>query len=288
MAKNVRIAIAQFAAAEQPATNVARAELLVEQAAQAGAQLVCLQELCTTRYFCQSEVHERFDLAEPIPGPTTDRLAAAARRDNIAVICPLFERAGPGVYFNSAVVIDRTGQLACHYRKMHVPDDPLYYEKFYFAPGDLDFRVAELDGVRVAVLICWDQWFPEAARIVALKGAEIVFYPSAIGWHDHERAEFGTEQLDAWITIQRAHAIANGVFVAAVNRVGREGTVEFWGNSFVCAPFGQILVRAPEKEEGVWVADCDLGVIETVRRHWPFFRDRRIDAYWPLLRRYDA
>ncbi len=287
MSRIVRVAVTQFAAEQQPSRNVDRAVALIEQAVEAGAEIVCLQELFTTRYFCQAEVHEHFDLAEPIPGPTTERIASVARRCKVSVICPLFERAGPGVYFNAAAVIDRCGTLVGHYRKMHIPDDPLYYEKFYFAPGDLGFSVVSLDGrVRVGVLICWDQWFPEAARIAALKGAELLVYPTAIGWHDHERAEFGQEQLDAWLTVQRAHAVANGVFVAAANRVGREGTVQFWGNSFVCAPFGRILVRAPTDEEGFWIAECDLDQVEAVRRHWPFFRDRRIDAYGPLLRRY--
>ena len=288
MSRILAVAVVQFAASESRAENLDRAAEHIRTAVRQGARLVCLQELFTTRYFCQEEVHERFDLAEPIPGPTTRRMAALAAQLRCAILCPLFERAGAGVYFNSAALIDAHGRLVHLYRKMHIPDDPLYYEKFYFAPGDRGFRVVELDGARVGVLICWDQWFPEAARILALRGAEIILIPTAIGWHDHERAEHGEAQLDAWITVQRAHAIANGAFVAVANRVGREGTVEFWGNSFVCAPFGELLTRAAAEAEGAWVAECALERVEHVRRHWPFLRDRRVDAYAPLLCRYAA
>lgn len=288
MANQVGVGLVQFAPCEDKDNNVRRALELSRDAVRRGAQIICLQELFATRYFPQTEDHAAFDLAEPIPGPTTESVAAFAREHRVTVICPVFEKAGPGVYFNSVAVIGPEGELCGRYRKMHIPDDPLYFEKFYFSPGDLGFRVFKVAGVALAPLVCWDQWFPEAARIVALKGAEIVFYPTAIGWHQHEKEQEGENQLDAWLTIQRAHAIANGVFVVAVNRVGVEGTVQFWGNSFVADPFGRVLARATAHEDEVLVVHCDLCRIEEVRRHWPFLRDRRIDAYGELLHRYIA
>lgn len=282
------VGLVQFACGEEKEENIARALRFCEEAAEKGARVICLQELFATRYFPQEENHAAFDLAEPIPGPITERFAEFARQKRVAVICPLFEKAGPGVYFNSLAVLGPSGDLLGRYRKMHIPDDPLYFEKFYFSPGDLGFRVFNIGGVLLGPLICWDQWFPEAARIVALKGAMIIFYPTAIGWHAHEKESEGADQLDAWVTIQRAHAIANGVFVVAVNRVGVEGTVQFWGNSFVADPFGRLLARAGEAEEGAVVVRCDLSQVERVRRHWPFLRDRRIDAYQEILCRFAA
>ncbi len=254
----------------------------VREAARRGAKLVCLQELFASEYFCQSEDHAQFELAEPIPGPTTEAMAKVAKEAGVSIVVPLFERRAAGVYHNSLVVVGPSGQILGQYRKMHIPDDPLFYEKFYFTPGDLGFVAVPTPGATVGPLICWDQWYPEAARLTALRGAELLVYPTAIGWHPSEKAEYGTAQLSAWQTIQRAHAIANGVFVVAVNRVGHEGPkgggLEFWGHSFVADPFGVVLAEAGEGEE-VLVVECDLGRVEEVRRNWPFLRDRRIDAY---------
>jgi N-carbamoylputrescine amidase len=265
---------------------------LVRRAAAAGAQVVCLQELFRSPYFCTREDHERFGLAEPIPGPTTDEFSALARELGIAVVVPLFERRAAGVYHNSAAVIDADGSLAGVYRKMHIPDDPLYYEKFYFAPGDLGFRAFQTRFAKVGVLICWDQWYPEAARLTAMQGADILFYPTAIGWHPSEKAEFGVAQRDAWRTIQRGHAIANGVYVAAANRIGLEsaedGGIEFFGSSFISDPFGRLVADASTDREEVLVADCDPGQVEATRQHWPFFRDRRVDAYGGITARWGA
>jgi len=262
----------------------------VDEAAGEGAQIVCLPELFRSRYFCQVEDARQFDLAEPIPGPTSDALRAAARRLGIVLVASIFERRAAGVFHNTAVVIDADGHLVGMYRKMHIPDDPLYYEKFYFTPGDLGFRTFPTRYANVGVLICWDQWFPEAARLTAMAGAEIVFYPTAIGWHPREKAEFGTAQHSAWETMQRAHAIANGVFVAVPNRVGFEpgpgDGLEFWGASFVSDPFGRVLSRASHEREELVIVACDLGLIDSVRRNWPFFRDRRIDAYGDLTKRF--
>jgi N-carbamoylputrescine amidase len=272
-----------------PDANLARAEALVRQAAQAGAQLVCLPELFRTPYFCQKEDPARFDLAEPIPGPTSQRLAELARETQTVIVGSVFERRAAGVYHNSAVVLDRDGRLAGLYRKMHIPDDPLYYEKYYFTPGDLGFCAFPTSVGKVGTLVCWDQWYPEAARLTALRGADILVYPTAIGWHPREKATHGAAQLEAWKLSQRAHALANGVFVAAINRVGHEGEsdagLEFWGNSFVCDPFGQVIACASTDREEVLLAPCDGRRIEEVRRHWPFLRDRRIDAYADLTRR---
>ncbi len=271
--------------------NLARAEKAVIEAAARGARVVCLPELFLTPYFCQVEDAQLFDLAEPIPGPTTEALGAVAARLGVVLVVPLFERRAPGVYHNSAVVLDETGRIAGRYRKMHIPDDPAFYEKFYFTPGDLGFTAVPTRFGRLGVLICWDQWFPEAARLTAMSGADVLLYPTAIGWHPAEKAALGDEQRAAWRTIQRAHAIANGVFVAAVNRVGLERPaaggdgIEFWGSSFVAGPMGQVMVEGPADAEAVLIAEIDPDRIEAARRGWPFLRDRRIDAYGPLLNR---
>lgn len=280
----VRVALVQMQCGEDPEANLAEALARVTEARDRGAQIVCLPELFRSRYFCQSEDHEKFDLAEPIPGPTSDALSAAARSHEVVLIGSIFERRAAGVYHNSACVMDTDGSMVGLYRKMHIPDDPLYYEKFYFTPGDLGFRAFPTRHGTVGVLVCWDQWFPEAARITALQGAEILFYPTAIGWHDEEKVEHGPGQHDAWRTVQRGHAVANGVYVAASNRVGREGTVEFWGGSFVSGPFGDVLAEAGHETPEVVLVDCDLRRVEEVRRHWPFLRDRRIDAYRGITR----
>lgn len=279
------VALVQMACEESPAANLKKAIHLIAQASRQQARVVCLPELFRTRYFCQSEDHRHFALAEPIPGPTTQALGAAARKYRVVLIGSVFERRAPGVYHNTAVVFERTGKLIGQYRKMHIPDDPLYYEKFYFTPGDLGFSVFPTSAARIGTLVCWDQWYPEAARLTALRGAEILFYPTAIGWHQSEKQRWGRKQYDAWLTIQRAHAIANGCFVAAANRVGREGTVEFWGGSFLCDPFGGLLAQASHDREEVILAECDWREVERTRQHWPFLRDRRIDAYAGLTQR---
>jgi len=264
----------------------------VEEAARRGAAVVCLPELYRTPYFCQREDAALFDLAESVPGPTSERLGEAARKAGVAVIAPIFERRAAGLYHNTALFLDADGSLAGMYRKMHIPDDPSFYEKFYFTPGDLGFRAVDLAPGRVGALICWDQWYPEGARLTALKGATALFYPTAIGWHPAEKARNGAAQLEAWRTIQRAHAIANGVYVAAVNRVGFEGGppgqsgLEFWGTSFLCDPFGVVIAEASTDREEILVGEVDLSRIEEVRRNWPFLRDRRIDAYQGLDRRF--
>jgi N-carbamoylputrescine amidase len=271
----------------------------VEEAARGGARIVCLPELFRSRYFCQSEDPAHFELAEPVPGPSTELLGKAAAEHGVTVVAPLFERRAEGVYHNTAVVLGERGAELGRYRKMHIPDDPLYLEKFYFTPGDLGFHSVATEAARLGVLICWDQWFPEAARLTALAGAQILLYPTAIGWQFDEGPEVDAAQLDAWETVQRAHAIANGVFVAAVNRVGQEppmgtagaprggeGGIRFWGRSFLADPFGRVLARASDREEELLLVECDLSAVEDVRRDWPFLRDRRIDAYADLLRRF--
>jgi len=286
------VGLVQMRCAADPEENLARAEQRIAEAARAGAQIVCLQELFRSEYFCRDERADLFDLAEPVPGPTTERLARLAKDAGVTVVASLFERRAPGLYHNTAAVLNPDGQLAGIYRKMHIPDDPLYFEKFYFTPGDLGYRVFDTPFARIGVLVCWDQWYPEAARLTAMQGAEVIFYPTAIGWHPAEKAEHGAAQADAWRTIQRGHAIANGVYVAAVNRVGFEGTpgrgLEFWGGSFVADPFGAVLAEAGRTEEEVLVVACDRRRIEEVRRNWPFFRDRRIDSYAGLTRRWLA
>lgn len=283
----VRIALVQMRCNDVPAKNLARAEAAIAEAAAQGAQIVCLPELFRTSYFCQTESAAHFDLAEPIPGPTTTLLSESARKHQVVLIAGLFERRAAGIFHNSAIVLDADGALVGKYRKLHIPDDPCFYEKFYFTPGDLGVGVFSTRFARIGVLICWDQWFPETARLAALKGAQILFYPTAIGWLDAEKTEWGRRQQDMWQTVQRGHAIANGLFVAAVNRVGVEGELHFWGSSFLADPMGQLLSTGGQ-EESLLVVDCPLGQIETVRRDWPFLRDRRLDAYQHLDCRYLA
>ena len=280
-----RIALVQQRATEDREQNLSSAEQAIRSAAAGGAGLVCLQELFTARYFPQTEDDSRFDLAESVPGPTTERLGKLAADLGVVLIAPLFERRAAGVYHNTACVIDADGTLLGRYRKMHVPDDPLFYEKFYFTPGDTGFRAFDTAVGRVGVAICWDQWFPESARLLALDGAELLLFPTAIGWIDREPDAARAAQRDAWRIVQRAHAIANGVFVAAPNRVGTEERIEFWGGSFVCDPAGRLIAEAPADAEHVLLVDCDLGQVEAQRRAWPFLRDRRIDAYGDLLLR---
>jgi N-carbamoylputrescine amidase len=279
------IALIQMRCVAQPGKNLSTALKRVAEAAKRGAQIVCLPELFRSLYFCQTEDHDNFKLAEPIPGPTAEALSQAARKHRIVLIGSIFERRSAGVYHNTAVVFDADGSLVGKYRKMHIPDDPLYYEKFYFTPGDLGFQSFKTKHANIGTLVCWDQWYPEGARLTALKGAQILFYPTAIGWHKKEKARFGKKQYDAWLTIQRSHAIANGCFVAAPNRVGREGAVQFWGGSFVCDPFGEIIAHASHDREEVLLAKCDLKKVEQTRQHWPFLRDRRIDAYSGITQR---
>jgi len=272
--------------AADPKLNLDKAIARVEEAAVRGARVVCLQELFRSHYPCQVEDSRFFDLAEPIPGPTTEALGRLAAARKIAIVASIFEKRAQGLYHNTAVVIDESGAIAGRYRKMHIPDDPRYYEKYYFTPGDLDFTSHQTAHGRLGVLVCWDQWFPEAARLTAMSGAQILFYPTAIGWWHGETPEDRVKMLEAWKTIQRAHAIANGVFVAAVNRVGIEGELEFWGSSFVADPFGEVVASASEKNEETLVVECNLDRIEYTRRNWPFLRDRRVDAYQDLTRRY--
>jgi len=282
----VHVGLIQMQCGADRAANVAQALDRIAEAARQGAQIVCLQELFAGQYPCQSEDHARFAEAEAIPGPVSDALAAAAKRLGVVIVGSLFERRAAGLYHNTAVVFDADGTTLGLYRKMHIPDDPLYYEKFYFTPGDLGFRSFETRFGRIGVCVCWDQWFPEAARLTALHGAEILFYPTAIGWLPTERATLGASQHSAWETMMRSHAIANGVFVAAPNRVGREGDLEFWGASFVSDPYGNVLRRATHDTEEIVVVPCDRTLVDVARTHWPFLRDRRIDAYEGLTRRY--
>ncbi len=266
--------------------NLQRTLDAISASAKQGAQLICLQELFGSRYFCQSEDHDQFDLAEAIPGRTTDALARAAAEHKVVIVGGLFERRAAGLFHNSAVVFETDGSLAGVYRKMHIPDDPFFYEKFYFTPGDLGFKAIPTSVGKIGVCICWDQWFPEAARLTTLAGAEILVYPTAIGWQASEKEQFGASQLNAWQTMMRAHAIANGLFVVAPNRVGVEDNIEFWGSSFVCDPYGNLLKSATDDAEETVLVDCDLDLIETARTHWPFLRDRRIDAYDGLTQRF--
>ncbi|CAG0959354.1 N-carbamoylputrescine amidase [Myxococcaceae bacterium] len=285
-ARSIRLGLVQMRCAPDPDENLERTVVKVDEAAARGAQIVCLPELFRSRYFCQSEENERFALAEPIPGPSTEALGKLAAARGIVVVASLFERRAAGLYHNTAVTLGADGAIAGVYRKMHIPDDPLYYEKFYFTPGDLGFQSVETRFARVGTCVCWDQWFPEAARLTALSGAECLFYPTAIGWQFDVGGEMDAAQHDAWRTIQRAHAIANGVFVAVVNRVGSEDAIRFWGGSFVADPFGRVLASAGSDAEETLVVDCDLGEVERVRQNWPFLRDRRIDAYGDLTRRW--
>ncbi len=283
MSDTFTIGLIQMQCGADPAANLEKALLHIREASKRGAQIVCLPELFLSPYFCKVHNIDLFDLAEPIPGPRTDRLAAAAKEAGVALVASLFERKEPGLFFNTAAVFDADGTMPGIYRKMHIPHDPLYFEKYFFRPGDLGFRVFPTKFGKVGTLVCWDQWFPEGARLTALLGAEILVYPTAIGWHPREKAEFGKSQHDAWETIQRSHAIANGLYVAAVNRVGfepsPEGGLEFWGASFVSDPFGVLLKRASHADEEIVIVRCDRRRMEDVRRNWPFFRDRRTDAY---------
>ena len=287
----VKIGVVQMASSADSEENLKRAMGKVEEAAKAGAHIICLPELFRSQYFCQQEDAALFDLAETIPGPSTEALSRIAKKHSVTILVSVFERRTAGVYHNSIVVLNEEGEVAGLYRKMHIPDDPAYYEKFYFTPGDLGFQAIKTTHATVGPLICWDQWYPEAARMTALQGAEILFYPTAIGWHPKEKTEEGQAQREAWITIQRSHAIANGVFVVTVNRVGYEAPaggdgLEFWGSSFVCDPFGVVLAQASADQEETLVVDVDLKRIEEVRRNWPFLRDRRIDAYEGMTKRF--
>ncbi len=288
--RRFRVGLVQMTCSIDPGENLTKAEWKIREAASRGAQVVCLQELFRSRYFCLDENDANFALAEPVPGPTTEELSRLAAELKVVIVASLFERRAAGLYHNTAAVLDADGSLAGIYRKMHIPDDPLYYEKFYFTPGDLGFGAFDTAYGRIAVLVCWDQWFPEAARLASLSGANIILYPTAIGWHKAEKEQLGEKQVDAWRTVQRGHAIANGVYVAAVNRTGYEGTaeqgLEFWGNSFAADPFGQILAEASRGREETLIFECDPALIGEVRRNWPFLRDRRIDAYKPILNRW--
>ena len=287
MAKKVKIGLVQMSCEADVAANVAKAEARIREAAAQGAQIVCLQELFTSLYFCDVEDHHNFSLAEAIPGPTTDRMAALAGELGVVIVASLFEKRAQGLYHNTTAVLDADGTYLGKYRKMHIPDDPGYYEKFYFTPGDLGYKVFDTKFARVGVLICWDQWYPEAARITALMGAELLVYPTAIGWDTNEiDPAQNTEQYNAWQTIQRSHAIANGIHVVAVNRVGREADQQFWGGSFVTNPFGSLLYLAPHDGEVTHVQEIDLAQTDRYRTTWPYLRDRRIDSYQPITKRY--
>jgi N-carbamoylputrescine amidase len=284
------VGLIQMRCSEDRKANLDLAVVRIREAAKRGAQIISMQELFLSPYFCRVEDAELFDLAEPIPGPTTEVMSKIARELKVALVVSIFERRAAGIYHNSATVLDADGAMLGTYRKMHIPDDPSYYEKFYFTPGDLGFPTFQTKYGRIAVQICWDQWYPEGARLASLHGANVIFYPTSIGWHPKEKAEYGAAQLDAWRTIQRSHAIANGVYVAVANRVGLEGPadsgLEFWGNSFIAAPFGEVLVEAASDKEEILVMECDPRRVEDTRRGWPFLRDRRIDAYPPLLERW--
>lgn len=297
MSDTFKVGLIQMSCGADPDKNVSHAADMVREAAARNAQVICLPELFRTQYFCQREDAALFDLAEPVPGPTTDKLAEVARAAKAVVIASVFERRAPGIYHNTAVVLDADGSVKGIYRKMHVPDDPLYYEKFYFTPGDLGFRAFDTQAGKIGTLVCWDQWYPEGARLTALQGAQVLFYPTAIGWHPAEKQKFGAAQHDAWRTVQRGHAIANGVYVAVVNRVGHEngnvdGNVapgaglEFWGGSFISDPFGAVIAEAANDREEILIGEVDLHHLEDVRRHWPFLRDRRVDSYAGITQRF--
>ncbi len=285
-----RVGLVQMSCGLDPAENLEKAKWKIREAAGKGAQIICLQELFRSQYFCREENADLFALAETIPGPSTDALGVVAKELGVVVVASLFEKRAQGLYHNTAAILGDDGEIQGLYRKMHIPDDPLYFEKFYFTPGDLGFKKFDTRHGCIGVLVCWDQWYPEGARLTALQGANILFYPTAIGWHPSEKAEFGAAQLDAWQTIQRAHAIANGVYVAAVNRVGFEGPpdhgLEFWGSSFIADPFGQVIAQASKDKEEILTAECDPKRMDEVRRNWPFLRDRRIDAYGQLNQRW--
>ncbi len=290
MAK-VTLGLLQHACSADPAANLKKTLALTERAAKQGANIICTQELFRSQYFCQNEDHENFKLAEPIPGPSTQALQKIAKKHGVVIVASLFEKRASGLYHNTAVIIDADGSLLGIYRKMHIPDDPLYYEKFYFTPGDTGFRAWNTKFGKIGVLICWDQWYPEGARLTAMQGAEILFYPTAIGWHPQEKAEYGVNQHGAWETIQRSHAVANGCYVAAINRIGLETPIggpgiEFWGQSFVAGTSGQILAKASIDREEIMLVPIELDKVDVTRTHWPFLRDRRIDAYGDLTKRF--
>jgi N-carbamoylputrescine amidase len=290
--RQTTVGLVQMSMTADPQANLEKAIARIREAAGRGATLICLPELFRTLYIGQHEDHDLFNLAEPVPGPSTEALGKVARELGVVIVASLFERRAPGLYHNTAAILDADGTVAGIYRKMHIPDDPSYYEKFYFTPGDLGFKAFDTAAGRIGTLICWDQWYPEGARLTALQGAAILLYPTAIGWHPAEKAQYGPQQLDAWRTIQRSHAIANGCYVAAVNRVGFEqldgqgAGLEFWGHSFLADPFGVVLAEAPADAEAILVAPLDLGRLEEVRRNWPFFRDRRVDAYAGIDQRF--
>jgi N-carbamoylputrescine amidase len=297
MLEKFNVGLIQMSCGPDPEENLRRACDLVREAARKHAHIVCLPELFRTQYFCQREEAALFDLAEPVPGPTTQAIAEVARQSKVVVVASVFEKRARGVYHNTAAIFDSDGSLKGLYRKMHIPDDPLYYEKFYFTPGDLGFKAFDTQIARLGTLVCWDQWYPEGARLTALQGANVLFYPTAIGWHPAERQEFGKAQHDAWRTIQRAHAIANGVYVAVVNRVGHEtGNIrgqsapgeglDFWGGSFLCDAFGTVIAEGSHDKEEILVGEVDLKKLEEVRRNWPFLRDRRVDAYGQITNRF--
>ena len=286
MSRTVGLSLVQMSCTDNKQQNVDKAIERIGQAADAGGNVICLQELFSGPYPCQAEDHRMFDWAEEIPGPTTDRLAALAADRQVVIVASLFERRAAGLYHNTAVVLDADGSVAGMYRKMHIPDDPLYYEKFYFTPGDRGFLVIPTRYAKLGVGVCWDQWYPEAARLFALAGAEILLYPTAIGWIDEEKGEYGAGQHEAWETMMRSHAIANGLWLGAPNRVGSEGRLEFWGASFVASPRGEIKQRAAHDREQIVTVECDLQESDVVRTHWPFLRDRRIDAYQGLTKRF--
>jgi N-carbamoylputrescine amidase len=296
MSDNFNIGLIQMHCTPEPDDNVSRAVAHVREAARRGAHVICLPELFRTQYFCQREEHSFFDLAEPIPGPTTKVFGDLSRELKVTIVVSLFERRAAGVYHNTAAVMGENGTLRGIYRKMHIPDDPLYYEKFYFTPGDLGYKVFDVPQGRVGTLVCWDQWYPEGARLTAMQGAQVLFYPTAIGWHPDEKEEWGEAQHDAWRTIQRSHAIANGVYVAVVNRVGHEqGDIrgnraegkglQFWGGSFIADPFGRIVAEASHDKEEILIGEVNPKKMEEIRRNWPFLRDRRIDSYAPITKR---
>jgi N-carbamoylputrescine amidase len=284
--ENVRVGLVQMTCEPETEPNMLKAMARVREAAKQGAQVVCLQELFRSQYFCQKEDIDLFKLAEPIPGDSTERLGALAKELNVVIVASLFEKRTAGIYHNTAVLLDADGRVAGKYRKMHIPDDPLFYEKFYFTPGDLGFASHDTAYGKLGTLVCWDQWFPEAARLTALSGAQFLFYPTAIGWLPGEEEEMNNAQHEAWQTIQRAHAIANGVYVVVVNRVGREGELHFWGQSFVVDPFGRIIAKASTDKEEILIVDCPLDAIERTRQNWPFLRDRRIESYQGLSHRF--
>jgi N-carbamoylputrescine amidase len=288
----IKLGLIQTDVSAQPDANLKKTILLVERAAKSGAQIICTQELFRSQYFCQSENHDYFKLAEKIPGPSTEAFQKIAKKHKVVIIASLFEKRAAGVYHNTAAIIDADGSLLGIYRKMHIPDDPLFYEKFYFTPGDLGFKTWDTRYGKIGVLICWDQWYPEAARLTAMQGAQILFYPTAIGWHPSEKAKYGAKQHSAWETIQRSHAVANGCYVASINRIGHEildgvggDGLEFWGQSFVAGTSGEIISKASSNKEEILIVPVDLANVDTTRTHWPFLRDRRIDAYGNLTKR---